>query len=89
MRLDFHKTQTILLHQFLFLLTNPILSVLLLCLLTNSEDEKPMDSDHELQMHFLYDVLFGYPYVGIIQIRFSVEGHTFLSACIQAPVVQL
>ena len=26
------------------------------------------------------------PYVGIIQIRFSVEGHTFLSACIQAPV---
>ena len=30
--------------------------------------------------------LLRYPYVGIIQIRFSVEGHTFLSACIQAPV---
>ena len=27
-----------------------------------------------------------HPYVGIIQIRFSVEGHTFLSACLQAPV---
>ena len=25
--------------------------------------------------------MFRHPYVGIIQIRFSVEGHTFLSAC--------
>ena len=25
------------------------------------------------------------PYVGIIQIRSRVEGHTFLSACLQAP----
>ena len=30
-----------------------------------------------------------FPYVGIIQIRFSVEGRTFLSACIQAPVDKL
>ncbi len=25
-------------------------------------------------------------YGGIIRIRFPVEGHTFLSACLQAPV---
>ena len=35
---------------------------------------------------FRFSFLLRYPYVGIIQIRFPVEGHTFLSACIQAPV---
>ena len=36
--------------------------------------------------NFSLDRSIKHPYVGIIQIRFSVEGHTLLSARIRAPV---
>ena len=53
----------------------------------NSTKKGAADSVTPIKMRYItMSIIVRHPYVGIIQIRFSVEGHTFLSACIQAPV---